>query len=181
MRLHMLALTLICSFGLAAQESQEPTMIEIDSFDYGMMIQASSALLNNTFGARLQALVEKGEDIKLIPTNDEEKLVLAISYVYFLTAMTRMQQEAACLHDDANAFKTVQTIWEQGSSIFGLMPEEVQSEAIRVALQWIEEHADEAWEPSEHAELYKDSAELPALRLAAAQKFHEFLNQAIQA
>ena len=180
MRFLMPLLVLVCSLHLAAQSPQEPEAIEINSFDYGSMLQVSSALLSNHFGQRLEAMMESGNETQLIPANDDEKMALVVSFTYFLIAVARMHQEVACLSESKNALEMLNVIWNQGSALFGLVPEDLQKAAVGTAMQWLEEHGEDEWQPLEHVELYKAASEWHALRTSCVERYYQFLGQSLQ-
>lgn len=171
-------LALICSLHLTAGEPQEPTNIEIDSFDYSTMLKVSSAVLTSVFGERIQEIA--GTDGKLVPANDEEKMALVFSFGYFLMAVARMQQEAACLNDTEQGYEMVRNVFEQGCTVFSVVPEELQAAGVRLALDWIEEHAEDSWQPTEHMDMYKPFSELPAARSQAVKYYYKLLGSILE-
>lgn len=180
MRMFKILLALVCSLQFAVQAAQQTDPVEINSLDYASMLQISSAILSNHFGPRLEAIMEQTGETHLTPANKDEEVALNFAFTYFLIAVARMQQEAACLLEQKEANEMLNTIWAQGSAIFGLMPEELQRSAIIMAIEWLEQHGDDVWAPADHEELYKTELEWYVVRSQAVQQYCVFLGQALQ-
>lgn len=177
MRMFLSILALVCSLHLAVAAPKEPEMFEIDSFDYGTMLQVSSSIMQNQFGSRLEEIMNQGGGTKLVPADDNEKMALVIAYTYFLIAITRIRQEVVCLADQTNAQQLVDFLWKGGAELYTVLPEDVRREAISIVMEWIEQHGEDEWRPTENIEQYIDMSEYSELRRIVAQNDYQILGQ----
>ncbi len=147
-------------------------------FDYAAMMQYSAHKFEQ-FAPRIEALVASQSDEEVRLTSEDEQTDFVVSYAYFLIALFRMRQEAACIIDE-NAATVPSAVWGSMGPLFAIFPKDLQVEALGEVIEYIQDNGDDDWAAKERLELYRPSAEWAALRAEVSENFVEFLKNIAQ-
>ncbi len=142
-------------------------------FDYAAMMQYSAQKFEQ-FAERIQAFVASQNDEGITLTNEDEQTDFVIAYGYFLIALFRMRQEAACIIDE-NAASIPSAVWGSMGPLFSIFPKDLQIEALGEIIEYIQDNGNDEWAATERLELYKPSSEWAALRAEVSDNFVQFL------
>lgn len=182
--MHKVLLMSLCVLSLhvaCAQTPNKDRMVRYDDrndytgshFDYSAMMLYSSKKLEQ-FAPHLEALVNAQDGQSIMLSGQDEQADFVIAYAYFIIALFRMRQEAACVLDE-QAAEIPSKIWSSTGPIFSVFEKELRLEALGEVIEYIQEHGDDAWQATEHLELYRPSSEWSALRADVSQNFEQFL------
>lgn len=126
----------------------------------------------NQYSDRIQTLQENSS---LTPANEAETHDFVIWHGLFLIAMFRLNQQVACLIEKETAQEQVAMIWQALYPVFTLFEPSVYVDGINEALEWIQEHGNEAWTPTDSPEAYIPEASWAEARAQVTQGYSALL------
>ena len=178
MRIFKLVAALCCSLHLAAG-AQENDIPQLDTFNYGILLQTCSGLLQ-PFSENIEQIVTEQKEGRLIPANEEEYNNLVAATTFAVLALVRMKQEISCLNEPQEALEFFSGLSMQIDMLFNIMPEDIVDNAVHIVHQLLVATKDEErnWRPSADVKNYRPASEWPAERIAVADAFVKNMIQA---